>query len=89
MTIRVVYKSIRQNNSTNWYNREGNSWRDHSAFNAISKSVNSSNPTTLVANLFSRGEVTVQPRSDQPQLDPITRTVGMGRYLDKYYLVKQ
>jgi len=48
MAIRVVVKSIRPNNSTNWYNRDGNSWRDHSAFNAISKSVNSSNPSTFV-----------------------------------------
>jgi hypothetical protein len=48
MAIRVVVKSIRPNNSTNWYNRDGNIWRPHSAFNAISKSVNSSNPSTFV-----------------------------------------
>ena len=48
MAIRVVLKSIRPNNSVNWYNRDGNEWRGHSAFNAISKSVNSSNPSTFI-----------------------------------------
>tara|TARA_B110000211_G_scaffold17893_1_gene18613 strand:+ start:1509 stop:1904 length:396 start_codon:yes stop_codon:yes gene_type:complete len=48
MAIKITHKSTRPNNSTSWYNRDGNEWKGHSAFNAISKSIDSSNPSTFV-----------------------------------------
>ena len=75
MAIRVVYKSIRQNNSTNWYNRDGNSWRDHSAFNAISKRVNSSNPSTFLERTHP-DDLTIITSVSWPDLSTYNAAVG-------------
>ena len=75
MAIRVVIKSIRPNNSVSWYNRDGNSWRDHSAFNAISKSVNSSNPSTFVERTFP-DDLTIILTFSWPDLSTYNAVVG-------------
>jgi len=75
MAIKVIYKLIRPNNGVSWYNRDGVRWKAHSAFNAISKSVNSSNPSTFVERTLP-DDLTIICTYSWPDLSTYNATVG-------------
>jgi len=75
MAITIVDKSTRPNNSTSWYNRDGNEWEEHSAFNAISKSIDSNNPATFVERTHP-DDLNIVCTYNWPDLDTFNAAVG-------------
>ena len=79
MAIKIVVKSTRPSNSVGWYNMTGDNiwWRDSTddAFALISKSINSSNPSTFVDREHP-DDLTMIRTFTYPDLSTYNSTIG-------------